>query len=187
MNKFNNVNTLEILKRILRDNKIRRETCTIIITGRVGPTGKTWLCNELIKKGYRAMEMSPLFHSLNLKDDGTNHVVVDDGMDQVIVVLNEILPMYSNASFRQTKPNHDDILYIFDIYVEAEQALLAMKQIAAEYGVVTRADFKDLVDITVDASVDCRYGWYPSMINKARIKYGNGGFYIEFPLAVFIG
>lgn len=183
MNKFNNVNTLEILKRILRDNRIGRETCTIIITGRSGPTGKTWLCNELVKNGYRAMEMSPLFHSLNLKDDGINHVVVDDSVDQVIVVLNEILPMYLNKGYGGLRFNPDDV-YMFETRAEAENVLFKMKQIAEQYGSVERADFKELIDMEIDARVDCGYGWVPSTIVKARVVRSRLGFFIEFPQAL---
>lgn len=185
MNKFNNVNTLEILKRILRDNRIRRETFTIIITGRVGPTGKTWLCNELKKKGYRAMEMSPLFHSLNLKDDGVNHVVVDDCMDQIIVVLNEILPMYLNKGFGNLRFDPDDA-YTFDTEAEAAAILRMMRHVVREYGFVTKADFKDMIGRPADRN-EQKYGWDLSLILKTTIRPNTNGFYIDFPLAVYMG
>ena len=184
MKKINNVNPLDILKRIMRDDTIKRDTFVIIITGRVGPTGKTWLCKELRDKGYRAMEMSPLFHSLNLKDDGVNHVIIDDCTDQVIVVLNEILPMY-NKNPNPGQFTQEDWLEVkqYDIRAEAEEILRQMKQIAEWYGCATRADWMTLNNVD-PKPVDRRWGWVESAVKRARIIPGPFGWFIEFPRAV---
>lgn len=185
MDRLNNANTLDILKFIIRHNKIKRDAFTIMITGRIGPTGKTWLCTELCKYGYKAMEMSPLFHSLQMKDDGVNHVVVDDSVDQVIVVLNEILPMYCGKSFKDITISNvttEDSIYIFQTREEAEKALYKLERIAEDYGVVTRKDFNDITHM-ISLEEDHRYGWLDGTIRKARVRSHILGYFIEFPRA----
>jgi hypothetical protein len=182
MDRLNNANTLDILKYIIRHDKVKRDTFTILITGRVGPTGKTWLCNELCKIGYKAMEMSPLFHSLRMKDDGVNHVVVDDSVDQVIVVLNEILPMYCGKGFKFHAPNPEDSIYIFQTRADAENALCKLERIAEAYGCTTRKDFNDMINM-ISLEEDFRYGWVDGVIQKARVRSHSLGYFIEFPKA----
>lgn len=182
MNRLNNANTLDILKFIIRHDKIQRDTYTVMITGRIGPTGKTWLCNELCKIGYKAVEMSPLFHSLQMKDDGVNHVVVDDAMDQVIVVLNEILPMYCCKGFKFHATNPQDSIYIFQTRADAENALCKLERIAETYAFVTRKDFNDIIHM-ISLEEDHRYGWTDYTLRKARIRSHVFGYFIEFPRA----
>lgn len=182
MNRLNNANTLDILKYIIRHDKVKRDTFTILITGRIGPTGKSWLCNELCKIGYKAMEMSPFFHSLQMRDDGVNHVVVDDSTNQVIVVLNEILPMYCAKGFIFHAANPQDSIYIFQTRADAENALYKLKRIAEEYGVVTRKDFNDITHM-ISLEEDHRYGWIDGVIQKARVRSHILGYFIEFPKA----
>ena len=182
MNKINSVNTLDILKYIIRHNEINRDAFTIIITGRVGPTGKTWLCKELCNKGYRAMEMSPMVHSLMINNDGVNHVIVDEGVKQVIVVLNEILPMYWGKGFEVSDFDPSGA-YTFKTRAEADAVLWEMVQTAEEYGVVTRADFKEILNFKIDKE-DLKYGWLPDGISKARVVRMRLGYFIEFPRAL---
>lgn len=183
MNRLNNANTLDILKYIIRHDKVKRDTFTIIITGRIGPTGKTWLCNELCKYGYKAMEMSPLFHSLQMKDDGVNYVIVDDSVDQVIVVLNEILPMYCGKGFKFHAANPQDSIYIFQTLRDAYEALYKLERIAETYAFVTRKDFNDITHM-ISLEEDHRYGWTDYTIRKAKVRSHSLGYFIEFPKAL---
>ena len=65
---------------------------TYIIMGRPGPTGKTWLRNELVKNGFNAIEISEdIFFLVNYRDD--NNLIIVRG-DHVVIVLNQILEMY---------------------------------------------------------------------------------------------
>ena len=176
------VNTLAILKWIVNHDKIDRDNYTIIITGRVGPTGKTWLCNELTKLNYRAVENTQLTMSMMLKDDGHNHVFLDDKIKQVVIVLNEILPMYENKWRKVSNFDPTDV-FTFKRQVEAYETLYDMIDIANEYGVVTRADFKDLVNLKSDL-LDNKYGWLPDHIRKARVLRTRNGWFIEFPKAL---
>lgn len=182
---MNRLNTLDILKYIIRHDKVKRDTFTILITGRAGPTGKTWLCTELCKYGYKAMEMSPRFRSLQLKDDGVNYVIVDDSVDQVIVVLNEILPMWCGKGFKDftiSNRNKEDSIYIFQTRGEAEKALNKLEMIAETYGCVTRKDFNDITHM-ISLEEDYRYGWIDGVIQKARVRSHILGYFIEFPIA----
>lgn len=179
------MNTLDILKYIIRHDKVKRDTFTILITGRVGPTGKTWLCTELCKYGYKAMEMSPRFYSLQVKDDGVNYVIVDDSVDQVIVVLNEILPMYCGKSFKDIKisdRNKEDSIYIFQTLRDAYEALYKLERIAETYAFVTRKDFNDITHM-ISLEEDHRYGWTDYTIHKAKVRSHALGYFIEFPKA----
>lgn len=177
------VNTLDILKRIMRNDRIKRGTFTIIITGRIGPTGKTWLCQELCKCGYKAFELTSAARSLLFKDDdGMNHLVVDEGEKQVVVVLNEILTMYEDK-WRKVSDFDSKNVYTFNSYRAASRALWCMVDIANQYGVVTRSDFKDLLDLTTNRE-DYHYGWLPNTIREARVLRIEHGYFIEFPKAL---
>lgn len=174
-----NANTLDILKYIMRHNKINRNDWTVIITGRIGPTGKTWLCNELCKKGYRATEDSQLTVARLLSDDGTNHVITNEDAKLVVIVLNEILPMYEDK-WRKVSDFNPAYTYTFDTYREANHVLWDMVDIADQYGVVTRADFMDLINRD-HGSLDHRYGWLPLDIRKAQVIKLEHGYFISFP------
>lgn len=176
------VNPLDILKWFIKRSDIDRNNYTIVITGRIGPTGKTWLCNELVKKGYRAMENSQLTMSKLLTDDGMNHVFVDNSAKLVTIVLNEILPMYEDK-WRKVSDFDSKYVYTFDTYREASHTLWDMVDIADQYGVVTRADFMELVHR--DCSyLDRKYGWLPDHIRKAQVIGLEHGYFISFPKAL---
>lgn len=136
------------------------------------------------------MEMSPLFHSLQMKDDGVNHVVVDDSVDQVIVVLNEILPMYCGRNFQNADRNPnvianvstEDSIYIFQTRADAEKALYELIRSAEEYGIVTRKDFNEIIHM-ISLEEDYHRGWLPHTICKARVRSHILGYFIEFPRA----
>ncbi len=61
----------------------------IIICGKQGPTGKTWLWNELRKAGHNAIEISEGINAFIDYRDNENHMV--DAGFTVIVILNKPL------------------------------------------------------------------------------------------------
>ena len=61
---------------------------TFIICGKGGPTGKSWLCNELKKAGHIAIEISEGINRFVSYDDDRNHMC-EMGFNQVVVVLNK--------------------------------------------------------------------------------------------------
>lgn len=61
---------------------------TFIICGKGGPTGKSWLCNELKKAGHIAIEISEGINRFVSYDDDQNHMC-EAGFNQVVVVLNK--------------------------------------------------------------------------------------------------
>lgn len=64
---------------------------TIIITGRPGPTGKTWLREELRAMGYNAFEISENLYMFVEYSDDKNHVTYDTRDNVIVVVLNKRL------------------------------------------------------------------------------------------------
>lgn len=69
---------------------------TYIITGKTGPTGKTYIRDLLRRNGYNAVEISEdIFSLIEYKDD-ENHFLVNDGAKYAIIVRNKILPAYAN-------------------------------------------------------------------------------------------
>ena len=67
-----------------------------IITGRGGPTGKTFLYNKLKKNGYNAIEISEDLAGLVDYRDNKNHYFVDRAKKQLVIVLNK--PIYRTGS-----------------------------------------------------------------------------------------
>lgn len=65
---------------------------TYIILGRVGPTGKTYMCKRLKENGYVAFEISPNIYDLVDYVDTKNHYRIDHDNKVVTIVLNEALP-----------------------------------------------------------------------------------------------
>ena len=63
---------------------------TFVICGKGGPTGKSWLCNELRKAGHTAIEISEGINRFVTYDDDNNHMG-EMGFNQVIIVLNKPL------------------------------------------------------------------------------------------------
>lgn len=70
------------------------ETLTYIILGEQGPTGKTWLCNQLRQHNLRAFEISePLMYGGFVKyKDEKNHYVIWRENDTMVIILNARLP-----------------------------------------------------------------------------------------------
>lgn len=65
---------------------------TYIVTGRPGPTGKTYTWDLLRRNGYHAIEISEdIFNLVEYKDD-KNHFLVNDAAKYAIIVRNDIWP-----------------------------------------------------------------------------------------------
>ena len=62
-----------------------------VILGQPGPTGKTWLCDQLRVRDYTSYELP--FETYNFVDfaDKKNHYVVDHINKMVTIILNERL------------------------------------------------------------------------------------------------
>lgn len=91
MRKFSNPTAYGLAKRFTRNAHDEEREYTYIILGRSGPTGKTWLCNELKVHGLNAVEISEdIFDLVHYKDD-ENHCTIDDFRKCVVIVLNQFL------------------------------------------------------------------------------------------------
>ena len=81
--------------RYARHRQLMGENPVYIICGRSGPTGKTWLWNELRKRGHNAIEISESIWDFVEYPDTENHVraagTSSDGTPLVIIVLNKPL------------------------------------------------------------------------------------------------
>lgn len=74
----------QILERILNISNAKEKR--YIITGKPGITGKTWLTNQLLNKGYDAIEISELIYdAVEYKHRG--NLVIDQN-NIVLIVLN---------------------------------------------------------------------------------------------------
>lgn len=93
-----NLTPNKILESIFNDPS--RERKTYIILGRSGPTGKTWLWNELRKRGLNAIEISEqVYRFLDYNDNG-NHCIESTFGDTEIIVLNK--PLKRSLSYKGT-------------------------------------------------------------------------------------
>lgn len=78
------VKILEGISKLL----LNSDEYTYIVLGRVGPTGKTWLCKQLHKLGYSAFEISEDMGRLVSCIDDENHVRIDEYRKVCVIVLN---------------------------------------------------------------------------------------------------
>lgn len=83
------------------------------------------------------------------------------------------------ASRSRNNYEFDDI--ILDNRGEAEEVLMRMNELIATYGLVSVADFYDLVGVTGNYT-DNNYGW--SNIRNARIESVRDGYRIRLPRAI---
>ena len=78
-----------ICREIIKDQTLK--DYTVIITGKLGPTGKTTLCRLLVNAGINAIEISELLYTnvvYLLEND--NMVTIDDENKIVLVILNRL-------------------------------------------------------------------------------------------------
>jgi hypothetical protein len=64
---------------------------TFIIMGRSGPTGKTWLCNQLRNHGFNAFDISENIYDKVKYQDNNNSYSPDHLDKQIVIVLNRDL------------------------------------------------------------------------------------------------
>lgn len=69
---------------------------TYIITGKNGPTGKSWLCRELRRRGFKAFEINEsLFRYVRIEFcDNCNHYVINELENSMLIILNERVEGY---------------------------------------------------------------------------------------------
>lgn len=78
-----------ILHSIVNDPLGEAKDYTYIILGDGPRTGKTWLYNALLQKGFNAFEISEDIAGLVTYQDKKNHVKIDDICKRVTIVLNK--------------------------------------------------------------------------------------------------
>lgn len=80
-----------IYYQILKNGIPQDDDYIFVILGKPGPSGKTWLCNQLRGLGYTVYELTHGVHNFIDFTDEKNHYVVDHIEKQVIIILNESL------------------------------------------------------------------------------------------------
>lgn len=80
-----------ILRHITHSKQLNHDRYTFIILGKVGPTGKTWLCRELRSRGFDAIELAPTVYAEVSYKDNHNHLIVDEEQNCVTIILNRLL------------------------------------------------------------------------------------------------
>ena len=84
-----NWTTNRIFRTILDSPNKYPKDYTYLILGQVGPTGKTWLTNELIHHGYNAFDLTEtLYDQLDYRNPDDNICTVDHIQKFVTIVLN---------------------------------------------------------------------------------------------------
>ena len=74
-NDIRNLTPEGILKYLTHSRTVNLDYSTIVITGKIGPTGKTWLREELRVRGYNVVEITPSIYRFVEFNDADNHVV----------------------------------------------------------------------------------------------------------------
>lgn len=98
MNIYKTSKDLEDLKGFIQaiEDKIYSKDYTIIILGKSGPTGKTYLTNKCITNGYHAVDITEklLGNHVRISGDDENHYNIDEINRLITVVLNKPLDRY---------------------------------------------------------------------------------------------
>lgn len=91
---MNNLTPQSLLERITASETSMEYT--YIITGKNGPTGKSWLWRELRKRGYKAFEINEsLFRYVRIEFcDNFNHYVINELDNSMLIILNELVEGY---------------------------------------------------------------------------------------------
>ena len=97
MNEFRDLTPDGILYHIVHSkNRLMDDSRVFVVTGKSGPTGKSWLANELNTRGYHTIELSEGIGPLVQYRDDNNHVIVH--RDCVLIVLNHRLPRFKECT-----------------------------------------------------------------------------------------
>ena len=79
----------KILRHIMYDKFGDSRERTYIIMGRSGPTGKTWLLNELRAHGFTAFEITDdIFELVEYQYTEENYVIRNEFSKHTVIVLN---------------------------------------------------------------------------------------------------
>ena len=79
----------KILRHIMYDKFGDAKERTYIIMGPSGPTGKTWLCNELNNHGFNAIEITDdIFQLVEYLHTEENYVRRDPCTKHTVIILN---------------------------------------------------------------------------------------------------
>ena len=79
----------KILRHIMYDKFGDSKERTYIIMGKAGPTGKTWLCNELNMHGFTAIEITEdIFELVEYEHTDENYVIRNNTDKHTVIVLN---------------------------------------------------------------------------------------------------
>lgn len=119
-----------------------------IITGRPGPTGKTFLCQKLKQNGYNAFEISEVAAGVLDYKDNKNHYKVDYVNKQLLIVLNK--KRIEHTIFVKTP--------CFETKASADKFIDDMSYILETYGVIYCADVLEYCGENVVPEHD-KYGW----------------------------
>jgi hypothetical protein len=75
---------------------------TFVITGKGGPTGKTWLTEKLRRNGFNAIEITEAMLGYVEYNDDANHYVVNGADKWGLIVLNKPLDLSKKSSKKMT-------------------------------------------------------------------------------------
>ncbi len=87
-----------------------------------------------------------------------------------------------NRNYNRTRSGYDFDDIILDNRGEAEEVLVRMDELIATYGIVSVADFYDLVGITGNYT-DNKYGW-TDIRNASVVRVRGDGYMIKLPRAL---
>ena len=89
---------------------------TFIILGKSGPTGKTWLKEQIAKRGFKVFELTESIYPFVGYSDSKNHYTVDESEKQVTIILNETLAQYRpkfNGSSRVRVKSWEEVVEMY--------------------------------------------------------------------------
>jgi len=89
----------------------RDKDWTYIIFGSGGPTGKTYLCNQLQQMGCNAIELSEDVASVLAYRDNDNHFLVYEANQCVVIILNKRLPEHIYPGLKNFK---DELMKVLE-------------------------------------------------------------------------
>ena len=75
---------------VITDIRIDKEEYKIVVTGKQGPTGKTWICNRLLSLGYKVCELDlNELTDLPRYQEDKNYFLIDKDLKFIVVILNK--------------------------------------------------------------------------------------------------
>lgn len=105
---------------------------------------------------------------------GTNY----NGISRSPVISQQQQPV---ANTRQQRAQFDFSDLILDSRVAAEQVILNMSEAISEYGLVSVAEFYEILQVEGTGFTDQKHGWNAETFQGARVKPTRGGFGFDLP------